>query len=279
MAPAILSQARRAAEAALEAVTTPQATTTPTLPEDNNPQNGLGESAPSSDSNNSNTLTSNTTTIVLIVVIVLCGTAIMCAAIFYLFDRKKNHQFREACKRDPYLTRKEFARRRKLSALERLEEEELQRSVMIRKSLASRNTHSRTPSRESSSDDGEFHDMAQRRRMSVPPSYGGYEQLHQQYQHGRSCSSQTLQPGWAPGEARRVRSDSESTLSGSPPRGESPYAEPHPGVEVEIPLHSQSRTPSPTRMPLIGRKPVPPAMPAVPHGVEYSRRHSSFIRT
>ncbi|KAJ0313207.1 hypothetical protein COL516b_000136 [Colletotrichum fioriniae] len=62
----------------------------------------------------------------------------MSATLFYIFDRKKNAQFREACKRDPYLTRKEFARRRKLSALERLEEEELQRSIMIRKSLASR---------------------------------------------------------------------------------------------------------------------------------------------
>ncbi|EQB56768.1 transcription factor TFIIB [Colletotrichum gloeosporioides Cg-14] len=100
--------------------------------------NGLGPSTSTPGSTTAEDTTTTNTTTVLIVVIILCGSAIMSAALFYIFDRKKNRQFREACKRDPYLTRKEFTRRRKLSALERLEEEELQRSIMIRKSLASK---------------------------------------------------------------------------------------------------------------------------------------------
>ncbi|KAG7049941.1 transcription initiation protein [Colletotrichum scovillei] len=118
--------------------TSPAQTTSPTSPTTPTPtpidaSNGIGGTP-----GNIESPSSAGTTTVLIIVILCCASAIMSATLFYIFDRKKNAQFREACKRDPYLTRKEFARRRKLSALERLEEEELQRSIMIRKSLASR---------------------------------------------------------------------------------------------------------------------------------------------
>ncbi|KAK1973868.1 hypothetical protein LZ30DRAFT_609630 [Colletotrichum cereale] len=170
----------------------------------------------------------------------------MSAALFYLFDRKKHAQFREACRRDPYLTRKEFARRRKLSALERLEEEEMQRSIMIRKSLASRE-----PSRQSSYEDFGLARLQQQQ-----------QQQHQQHQHrfpheyhhgGRSVSF------WMP----RMRSASElSSSSSSASSARHPYAEPHPGVEVDTQLtpHSRSPSPSPVRRPLVSMVAPPPAV-------------------
>ncbi|KAI8150655.1 Transcription initiation factor IIB [Colletotrichum sp. SAR 10_70] len=146
----------------------------------------------------------------------------MSAALFYIFDRKKNRQFREACKRDPYLTRKEFTRRRKLSALERLEEEELQRSIMIRKSLANK-TPSRSTSRGSSSEeDEEAFDLGTLRRhaalarMPEPPCEHRdiLQQQHQQQQQYHNQHEQAMMGGeWAPSEARRARSDSESSSS------------------------------------------------------------------
>lgn len=196
----------------------------------------------------------------------------MSAALFYIFDRKKNRQFREACKRDPYLTRKEFTRRRKLSALERLEEEELQRSIMIRKSLASK-TPSRSTSRGSSSEEDEEafnlgtlrRHAALARMMPEPPcEHRDILQQQQQQQYHNQHEQAMMGGEWAPSEARRARSDSESSSScvssadGS--RRQRAYAEPHPGVEVEIPLPPRSRTPSPTRA--LIRKPVPP--PATP---------------
>ncbi|KAK2728151.1 hypothetical protein CKAH01_11250 [Colletotrichum kahawae] len=260
--------------------------------------NGLGPSTsttPGSSSTTSEETTTTNTTTVLIVVIILCGSAIMSAALFYIFDRKKNRQFREACKRDPYLTRKEFTRRRKLSALERLEEEELQRSIMIRKSLASK-TPSRSNSRGSSSEeDEEGFDLGTLRRhaalasmMPEPPcehrdilQHQQQQQQHQHQQHYIQHEQAMMGGEWAPSQARRARSDSESSSScvsssdgGS--RRQRAYAEPHPGVEVEIPLPPRSRTPSPTRAraPLI-RKPVPPpATPVVvyvPTGSDVSR--------
>lgn len=58
-------------------------------------------------------------------------------ACFVVF-RFRDRQYREAARRDPYLTRKEWARRRKLSALQRIEEEEVQRQLILRKTLTSR---------------------------------------------------------------------------------------------------------------------------------------------
>ncbi|KAK1709618.1 hypothetical protein BDP67DRAFT_441679 [Colletotrichum lupini] len=131
----------------------------------------------------------------------------MSATLFYIFDRKKNAQFREACKRDPYLTRKEFARRRKLSALERLEEEELQRSIMIRKSLASRG-----PSRSNSCEDvfdlSSMQEQHHRRHHHHHQMTDHREDLH----HGRQISGE-----WAPSEGRS-RSGSETSSSASSAR-------------------------------------------------------------
>ncbi|KZL63079.1 transcription factor tfiib [Colletotrichum incanum] len=247
MAPAILERlGREASEAAAVPTTATSQTSqsytsspTPTLIDASTglggPSETVTETSPSSSSSSSSNI--NTTTI-LIVIIVFCASAIMSAALFYLFDRKKNAQFREACRRDPYLTRKEFVRRRKLSAIERLEEEEMQRIIMIRKSLASRE-----PSRQNSCEDF------------------GISGLQQQQEHhqGRLFSGV-----WMP----RMRSGSETSSSASSASSaRHPYVEPHPGVEVELPLTPQSRSPSPSpspsRTPLVEKTVPPPAVSAM----------------
>ncbi|KAL0936012.1 uncharacterized protein CTRU02_208227 [Colletotrichum truncatum] len=219
----------------------PEATTQDTIPTPSIAATDILDGTSGSTENPSST----STTTILIFVIVVCAAAIMSAAIFYLFDRKKSRQFREACKRDPYLTRKEFSRRRKLSTLERLEEEELQRNIMIRKSLASRST-----SRTSSDDELDVGTVSQQQHyMPEPPR--GHNELHNHYQHRYQEPTE-----WLRGEVRRARSDSELSSSASL-SSRSRYTEPHPGVEVEIPLPPQSRTPSPARMTVRDSMPPP----------------------
>ncbi|KAL9948004.1 hypothetical protein ACHAO5_002310 [Verticillium nonalfalfae] len=82
------------------------------------------------------------TTAILIASIVIAVVVILGVIAFLCYNRRGGErQYREACQKDPYLTRKEFARRKRLSALERIEEDEMQRSVMIRKSLTSRSSN------------------------------------------------------------------------------------------------------------------------------------------
>ncbi|TQN69380.1 hypothetical protein CSHISOI_06093 [Colletotrichum shisoi] len=183
----------------------------------------------------------------------------MSVALFYVFDRKKNAQFREACRRDPYLTRKEFARRRKLSSIERLEEEEMQRSIMIRKSLASRE-----PSRQNSCEDFDVVSRLQQQQRH-------HHQHHHQEHEEKHRLRRQLSEEWM----ARTRSGSETSSSASSARDHHPYVEPHPGVEVEVPLAPHPRTLSPSRTPLV-RKPVPPP-PAVAAMAEVSRPRPSYL--
>ncbi|KAJ3948469.1 transcription initiation factor IIB [Colletotrichum fioriniae] len=193
----------------------------------------------------------------------------MSATLFYIFDRKKNAQFREACKRDPYLTRKEFARRRKLSALERLEEEELQRSIMIRKSLASRG-----PSRSNSCEDvfdlSSMQEQHHRRHhhhhqmttstMDMPEPPRGRQQMREHQEelhHGRQMSGE-----WAPSEGRS-RSGSETSSSASSARRA--YTGPGcSGVDAEeagVPLTPESSGSGPSRSVLDKETAPPPIHP------------------
>ena len=56
-------------------------------------------------------------------------------AVTYFLRRRR---LRQAQTNDPYLSRKEFTRRRKMSKVDRMHEEELERRAIIRKSLASK---------------------------------------------------------------------------------------------------------------------------------------------
>ncbi|OHE92379.1 hypothetical protein CORC01_12306 [Colletotrichum orchidophilum] len=256
MAPAIFEKLRREttsqAEAAATTPSSPLPPQTPTrAPTPIDASNGIGGIP-----GNIETPSSSGTTTVLIIVILCCASAIMSATLFYIFDRKKNAQFREACKRDPYLTRKEFVRRRKLSVLERLEEEELQRSIMIRKSLASRG-----PSRSNSCEDVFDLSAMQQQARDMPEPPRGRQQMseHQeQLHHGQQLSGE-----WAPSEGRS-RSGSETSSSASSARRA--YAEPHTSVEAEAeaagaPLTPQSSAPSPSRSVLDKETAPPPIHP------------------
>jgi hypothetical protein len=70
-----------------------------------------------------------------IVVGILILTALTIWA-FVIFNRRR--EYGKARAQEPYLSRPEFDKRRKMSQAEKLEEEEKQRIIMIRKSLASR---------------------------------------------------------------------------------------------------------------------------------------------
>jgi hypothetical protein len=78
---------------------------------------------------------------VVIAVLITAGTAVL------VIIRSKRRQYRKALEKDPYLSRKEFMRRRKLSALDLQAEEERQRHSLIRKSLATRSSKSLSISR------------------------------------------------------------------------------------------------------------------------------------
>ncbi|TKW54905.1 Transcription initiation factor IIB [Colletotrichum tanaceti] len=176
----------------------------------------------------------------------------MSVALFYVFDRKKKAQFREACQRDPYLTRKEFARRRKLSSIERLEEEEMQRNTMIRKSLAGRE-----PSRQNSCEDFDV-------VLGLQQHHHHQHHHHRHHRHQEPEERHRLGRQLSDEWMARTRSGSETSSSASSARDHDhrPYVEPHPGVEVEITLAPRPRTSSPSRTPVV-RKPVPQS-PAVP---------------
>ncbi|EFQ32511.1 hypothetical protein CGRA01v4_05947 [Colletotrichum graminicola] len=237
MAPASFERVRRAATEALAAAAASSAAT------------AAAASSPTP-TPNPTTLSTSTTAIVVVAVVLCAAAVIMSAALFYLFDRKKHAQFREACKRDPYLTRKEFSRRRKLSALERLEEEEMQRNIMIRKSLAIRE-----PSRRSSYEDFSLARLQQQQQQQQQQQL--QNSLRQEYNYGGRPVSV-----WMP----RMRSASElsawSSSGSSASSMRHTYIEPHPGVEVDISLTPRSRSPSPSpiRTPRV-RVVVPP--PAV----------------
>ncbi|KAM0322016.1 hypothetical protein ACHAQA_009758 [Verticillium albo-atrum] len=179
-------------------------------------------------------------TTILVTTIVVVAFAIIGIAAFLFYNRQGGErQYREACKNDPYLTRKEFARRKRLSATQRIEEDEMQRSIMIRKSLTSRT--SSYPVDNTDSDSELNLAMAQ-----VPHSnLNRYDE-------------------WAP-STRRGR-----TASGK---------EPHPGMEIEIPLPPKSRSPSPSpsRGPLL-RQPERSISPP-PHPNEFGRPYHGLPST
>lgn len=73
-----------------------------------------------------------------VVSIVLLGILLSFVVIWYT----RRRQYQQAKKLNPYLTRDEFIRRRKMSVADIYREEEARRSYIIRKSLASRSSHS-----------------------------------------------------------------------------------------------------------------------------------------
>ncbi|KAL2256843.1 hypothetical protein VTK26DRAFT_1037 [Humicola hyalothermophila] len=78
--------------------------------------------------------------VVVAVVVGIAVVSITVSVVLVVYSRRR--QYEKARERDPYLTREEFTRRRKMSAADLEREDEARRSYIIRKSLASRSTHS-----------------------------------------------------------------------------------------------------------------------------------------
>ncbi|KAM0283150.1 hypothetical protein ACHAQH_002631 [Verticillium albo-atrum] len=180
------------------------------------------------------------TTAILIAGIVLAVVVILSIIAFLFYNRQGGErQYREACRNDPYLTRKEFARRKRLSAVERIEEDEMQRSIMIRKSLTSRTSSYPIDSTDADSD---------------------FNQAMAQVPHSNLSGSSD----WAP-STRRCRA--------------MPDEEPHPGTEFDIapPPVSRSPSPSPSRSPLLSRAESSFIQP--PHPNEFGRPYHGLPST
>ncbi|KAK3319082.1 hypothetical protein B0H66DRAFT_256539 [Apodospora peruviana] len=159
-------------------------------------------------------------TAVIVVGIVVIGGLVMFTILFF----NKRNQYRKARQRDPYLSRGEFMKQRKMSAADRFQEEERQRITMIRKSLATRSLNSLES------------------RSSRTNSLG---QLQQESIEMDEEESGRLKDDWKEWEARMQR---ERALSG----------ERHPAATLmaDLPIPQQSRSRSPSRSPL-----MPPLSP------------------
>jgi uncharacterized protein YneF (UPF0154 family) len=176
----------------------------------------------------------------LIILIVIAALIVAAIIVYFVRDKLRDRQFEEASKKDPYLTRKEFRRRRKLSALERIEEEELQRSVMIRKSLATRS--SRTNSQVTIS-------------VTMPEEHDT--------EMDEDVPAARLKDDWKEWEARMQRDRSNSAER-------HPFINAHSAGEItDLPLPQQSRTASPSRSPLLNAR-VSPPLPSPP---TFTHRH------
>lgn len=71
--------------------------------------------------------------------VIVVGSALLATAfVAALFLHFRRRGYRQAKRVDPTLSREQYLRARKMSAADRQKEEELQRNIMIRKSLASR---------------------------------------------------------------------------------------------------------------------------------------------
>lgn len=84
----------------------------------------------------------NTTTPWVVPVIVVGIVLVVLVTVSTILIYNNRRQYKKAQENNPYLSRQDFARRRKLGAAGQFEEEERQRISMIRKSLATRSCDS-----------------------------------------------------------------------------------------------------------------------------------------
>ncbi|KAK4226725.1 hypothetical protein QBC38DRAFT_536963 [Podospora fimiseda] len=90
--------------------------------------------------------TTNSNSIVWIVSSIVGGVIVLVAILttVVLYYNKRS-QYQQAKELNPYLSRHEFVRKRKMSAVDLFQEEEHRRQLMIRKSIISRSSHSLHP--------------------------------------------------------------------------------------------------------------------------------------
>ncbi|KAK0715124.1 hypothetical protein B0H67DRAFT_488671 [Lasiosphaeris hirsuta] len=167
---------------------------------------------------------------------VVVGLVVVTAFLVYALLRyNKCRQFRKEQEKNPYLTPNEFSRRRRMTAQDRAEEEEKQRVIMIRKSLASRSWGSSV-----GCDSRRTSHISQTSQPNPPYMDEDDEPVK-------------LKDEWKAWEAglRRERSVSAER---HPAAGDAP--------DVAMPPQSRSRSRSPSRSPLLKQLPsTPPSYP------------------
>lgn len=159
------------------------------------------------------------TWVVVVAVVAAVGvSALTCFGIYLLVFHFRDRQYREAARRDPYLTRKEWSRRRKLSALQRIEEEEVQRQLILRKTLTSR--------------------TSSRNDFGAPEGQRGQASVEVTRKESGERREDEDWKKWEAGHGGEVENDA---CEGHP------LIQEHPAVKVG----EQSRSASPTRIPLL----------------------------
>lgn len=187
-------------------------------------------------------------TIIWILVAVIAGCMLLAIAfvICVVTYTKRSSQFEHERAKEPNLSWGDYQKRRKMSATERIEEEERQRSIMIRKSLASRSfgqssqSSTRHMSQSSMADNESI--ISQEERAGLKDDWKEWEARMQRErsnsadEHPASASSPEIS---MPGRTR----------SGSPRRSPSPSEK----RAAPIPVHPLLQ--SPPRSQMAGRFP------------------------
>jgi len=180
-----------------------------------------------------------------VIPVIVAGIIILSIAVVWgivFFNRRR--EFGKARQRDPYLSRPEFDKRRKMSAAEKVEEEEKQRIILLRKSLASResqnwdsgdstNSHSRRVS--------QISQTSQTNRPAGPIPEEAEEEDDEPKQ---------LKEDWKAFEARMQR----TTTLERHPAAESEFDA---AGDIQVALPRPTRAQSPSRSPLL-REPLTP---------------------
>ena len=157
---------------------------------------------------------------------------------FVYFNRRR--EFGKARSQEPYLSRPEFDKRRKMSSAEKLEEEEKQRIIMIRKSLASRSWASSAGSASSSRRVSQISEGQQHERPTIPEMVEAEMEDHRE--------PKPLKDDWKAYEAELQRETS---------RERHPAAESETAAQ-EMGLTRPTRSLSPSRSPLLTQLPGTP---------------------
>jgi len=191
--------------------------------------------------------------VIVVSVIFITGLLVF---VFIFFARRS--EYIRAREKEPYLTRSEFAKRRKLSEAARLEEEEKQRIIMIRKSLASRSW------------DSAASNASSRRLSGASGTSGtsetcGLTQPEPSQQRGRVPAHRAEFADDDDDEPRPLREDWkawEARMQSRLSLGRHPAAEPAPELLPPRQM-SRSRALSPSHSPLLAPRtpPVPPRNP------------------
>ncbi|KAI0597405.1 hypothetical protein F4775DRAFT_252394 [Biscogniauxia sp. FL1348] len=210
--------------------------------EDNAPvdaTNNLAQPTNNNSNNNSGPLVDPWVIVVIVIGTLLVVSLVSAIAILYSRSRRRKQEVKHA---DPISH--EYSRRRKMNQADRLEADEMERAIMIRKSLASRtsNRHSQNSS-----------------MMMMPPD------LRLMEISDDAAEKASLREDWNDREAgvqiEREKDKDKYKENPRTPDSEPPHGQyqPHPMFfPPRLPVPTASRSPSPVRSVLPPRKNTPP---------------------